>query len=90
MNYFGMLMKYGLNPNITCILRKYISTDYHFCHFYMNKIPMQESFIYAFNPQVIQKRSSRNVDFNQSWADYKTGFGAPDDEYWIGMFSTKY
>lgn len=33
---------------------------------------------------VIQRRSSGNVDFFRTWADYKAGFGSLDDEFWLG------
>ena len=33
---------------------------------------------------VIQRRSTGNVDFFQDWATYKAGFGALDDDFWLG------
>ncbi|XP_066910293.1 angiopoietin-related protein 7-like [Clytia hemisphaerica] len=33
---------------------------------------------------VIQKRIDGSVDFNQYWSGYKTGFGEPESEYWLG------
>ncbi|XP_062599330.1 ficolin-1-like, partial [Saccostrea cucullata] len=32
----------------------------------------------------IQKRVDGSVDFQRLWKDYKDGFGAPEQEYWIG------
>ncbi|XP_062577859.1 fibroleukin-like [Saccostrea cucullata] len=32
----------------------------------------------------IQKRVSGVVSFDRNWTDYKTGFGNPNDSYWIG------
>ena len=33
---------------------------------------------------VIQRRTTGNVDFEKDWASYKEGFGAFDDDFWLG------
>ena len=33
---------------------------------------------------VIQRRTSGDVDFDRNWADYKTGFGTLDNDFWLG------
>ncbi|MED6280342.1 Angiopoietin-2, partial [Characodon lateralis] len=33
---------------------------------------------------VLQHRSNGSIDFHRSWNDYKTGFGVPSGEHWLG------
>ena len=33
---------------------------------------------------IIQRRTTGNVNFYRNWADYKTGFGTLDDDFWLG------
>ncbi|XP_066921916.1 ficolin-3-like [Clytia hemisphaerica] len=33
----------------------------------------------------ILRRHSNEVDFNRSWSDYKSGFGLPKGDFWIGL-----
>ena len=35
--------------------------------------------------QVFQRRTSADVDFNQSWTGYKKGFGDPQHNHWLGL-----
>ncbi|XP_061190545.1 ficolin-1-like [Saccostrea echinata] len=32
----------------------------------------------------IQRRTTGSVNFTRNWADYKVGFGIPEEDYWIG------
>ncbi|ESO01646.1 hypothetical protein HELRODRAFT_145478, partial [Helobdella robusta] len=34
---------------------------------------------------VIQQRIDGSLSFNQTWATYKTGFGRPDSNFWLGL-----
>ncbi|ELU00678.1 hypothetical protein CAPTEDRAFT_37893, partial [Capitella teleta] len=34
---------------------------------------------------LIQKRSSKELDFNKTWEEYKAGFGSVNGDYWMGL-----
>ncbi|BFZ04533.1 hypothetical protein BsWGS_07572 [Bradybaena similaris] len=34
---------------------------------------------------IIQRRTKGDVDFYRGWADYKSGFGTPNSDFWIGL-----
>ncbi|XP_034019683.1 angiopoietin-related protein 5-like [Thalassophryne amazonica] len=36
---------------------------------------------------VFQYRSGSSVPFNRTWCDYKNGFGAPPQDYWLGLMA---
>ena len=40
--------------------------------------------LHVFLSQAIQRRLSGAVNFNTTWANFKNGFGDPEDSYWIG------
>ncbi len=37
------------------------------------------------DPIVIQRRIDNSTNFNRNWADYKSGFGQPNGNMWIGL-----
>ena len=36
--------------------------------------------------KMIQRRMDGSVNFYRGWAEYKTGFGDMNTEFWIGIF----
>ena len=39
---------------------------------------------------VFQRRINNKTDFNRNWIDYRSGFGSPDSNFWLGLNNLHY